>query len=150
MKQTLRTAYEDHTAKSDASGIDCSKNDPKQKVQAAQQQFKDECDINVLIKKFGIDNLPITKRMPIIGDFADVMDYQTALNMVLEADEAFMQLPGKVRERFDDSPQKLMEFLENRDNRDEAVKLGLIDPPTPPAPPPEPMAVRIVADAPKA
>jgi len=38
-----------------------------------------------------------------------------------------MALPAQLRVRFDHDPVKLLEFLENDQNRDEAIQLGLID-----------------------
>jgi len=39
----------------------------------------------------------------------------------------FMALPAQLRVRFDHDPVKLVEFLENDQNRSEAIQLGLID-----------------------
>lgn len=47
---------------------------------------------------------------PKFGDFLGVSDYQTALNQVIEAEEAFDALPAKVRARFDNQP---VDFLES-------------------------------------
>lgn len=99
-----------------------------------QQQFKDETDINVIVERFGLTGqLPPDFRMPLPNN-SDLTnapaDFQTAMNYVIEAQHAFMQLPGTMRERFAHDPQKLLDFLENDKNREEAEKLGLI--PLPP------------------
>lgn len=93
-----------------------------------QQQFKDECDINTIIKNYGVTGtVPQKQRTPLVGDYTEAInDYQTALNTVMQADEAFMELPSAVRQRFDHSPQKLLEFVSDRENEAEAIKLGLI------------------------
>ena len=55
----------------------------------------------------------------------------------------FMALPAQLRVRFDHDPVKLLEFLENDQNRNEAIQLGLIDG--------QPVAAPIVsAETPKA
>lgn len=96
----------------------------------AQQQFKDEVDINTIVRRFGLTGeMPDNYRPPQSGDFTGVTDYQSALNALIAADEAFLEIPAEVRERFANDPQKLMEFLANDKNRDEAVKLGLVQPP---------------------
>jgi len=101
-----------------------------------QQQFKDESDINTIVKRFGITGqLPAPVRMPSYEDFSSVGDYQSALNAVRASGEAFMTLPAAVRARFGHEPGALLDFLENPANRDEAVKLGLVVPPAPPAEP---------------
>lgn len=101
----------------------------------AQQQFKDECDINLIAERFGLTGLlPQGAVMPTFQDFDGVFDYQTAMNAVLAADAAFMGLPANVRERFGNDPQAFVEFCSDSRNREEAAKLGLV--PRPPEPPP--------------
>lgn len=94
----------------------------------AQQHMKDECDINVIVERFGVTGqLPQSPIEPLYGDFSGVSDYHTALNKVKAADEAFMGLPAKLRAKFDNDPNALLQFLNNEQNRDEAIMLGLID-----------------------
>lgn len=92
-----------------------------------QQQFKEECDINNIAKNFGLTGrLPVGVRMPIYGDFADVDDYQSALNAARRASQSFMAMPAHVRERFQNDPQRFLEFCSNDANREEAKALGLV------------------------
>lgn len=101
-----------------------------------QQHFKEECDINTIVKRFGISGVvPGAARMPEYGDFTAATDYQTALNSVLEAQAEFMKLPAHVRKAFDNDPQQLLEFVSDDANRAEAEKLGLV-PAKPAAPSP--------------
>lgn len=94
-----------------------------------QQQFRDECDINEIVRRFGLTGqLPENLRAPQYGDFTGVSDYQTALNAVIAADEAFMELPANVRERFDNDPAKFVDFCSDDANRAEAERLGLVFP----------------------
>lgn len=94
----------------------------------AQQHMKDECDINVIVERFGVTGqLPVRAIEPSYGDFSGVSDYHTALNKIKAADEAFMALPAKLRAKFDHDPNALLNFLENEANKDEAIQLGLID-----------------------
>lgn len=97
----------------------------------AKQSFKDECDINRIMEragKTGVLRGPLGSGMgrPMFGDFSNTDDYQTSLNRIIEADEAFLQLPAKLRKRFDNQPEKLIAFMEDEENREEALKLGLI------------------------
>jgi len=92
-----------------------------------QQQFAEECDINTIVKRFGVTGeLPNGVAMPVSGDFTGVSDFHSAMNMVRQAQEASMELPGDIRERFANDPAKVIAFLENPENRDEAVKLGIV------------------------
>ena len=95
----------------------------------AQQQFKEECDINTIVQRFGLTGeMPQNVRVPVSGDFTGVVDFHSAMNAVRGAQEAFMELPGRVRARFGNDPQALMEFVGDVANRDEAAKLGLLAP----------------------
>ena len=62
---------------------------------------------------------------PQFGEFDSVQDFQTAQDIILRANEQFASLPSKVRARFDNDPAKLLEFVSNKDNLDEAVRLGI-------------------------
>lgn len=118
----LRTGYNyDRNEASDASGLDCSA-DPGE----THQSFAEECDINTLIRRFGLGGqLPVGLRAPTYGDFTGVDDYQSALNSVIAADDAFMAMPAEVRARFHNSAHEFVQFCSDDKNRDEAVKLGL-------------------------
>lgn len=101
-----------------------------------QQQFAEECDINTIVKRFGITGqLPNGINMPQSGDFTQVTDFHTAMNLVREAEQAFLQIPGEVRARFNHDPAEVMKFLDDDKNRAEAIALGFI-----PKPPEEPRA----------
>lgn len=114
----------DRDAASFAAGTDCG--DEVVTVQAS----KEECDINVIVKRFGLTGeLPENFKMPVSGDFTFVGDYQSAMQVMRASDQAFMQVPAELRARFGNDPQQLMDFLENVDNRDEALKLGLLQKP---------------------
>lgn len=111
-----------------------------------QQQFKDEVDINNIAKNFGMTGkLPQGVRMPTFGDFTEVEDYQTALNAARWAQHSFMQMPAEVRLRFENNPQAFLAFCSDSNNREEAIKLGLVAAPpvsatvTPPPEAPKPM-----------
>jgi len=99
-----------------------------QDVSLAQQHMKDECDINVIIERFGVTGeLPNSPVSPRYGDFSEVTDYHSALNQINATMDDFMAMPAKLRVRFDHDPVKLLEFLNDEANRSEAISLGLID-----------------------
>jgi phage internal scaffolding protein len=94
----------------------------------AQQHMRDECDINMIVERFGVTGqLPVKAIEPSYGDFSGVTDYHTALNKIKSAEAEFMALPAKLRAKFDHDPNALLNFLENEANRNEAIELGLID-----------------------
>jgi len=101
-----------------------------------KQSFKAECDINNIMAKYAKTGILEHARnvQGAYGDFSDVPDFQEARNRLIAAEQAFMALPAKIRKEFDNEPANLVAFIDNDDNYDEAVKLGLI----PPKPKPEP------------
>lgn len=95
-----------------------------------QQQFREECDINIIVKRFGLTGeLPNGIHMPVSGDFSGITDFQSAMQLVREAQESFNELPAHVRERFGNDPGRVMAFLEDDKNRDEAIRLGMVERP---------------------
>lgn len=94
-----------------------------------QQQFAEDADINVLARRFGLDKvaIPAAPLDPsFYGDFTEVPDLRTAMDLVNEATNRFMDLPAKLRERFDNNPAKLWHFVNDPENGPEAVRLGLL------------------------
>lgn len=125
---------------SEASGLHCL--DVSKTVQSATE----EADINTIVRRFNLTGqLPTDLRAPVYGDFTGIGDFKSALNAVLQAEEAFMKMPAEVRSRFDNDAGLFVDFCSNPANVDEAVKLGLVIPEPVKAPP---FDVRVVADPP--
>lgn len=130
-----------HTRKDGSVGVFVVNDEPTM----TQQQFKDECDINHIIKKHGGDlrmvppHVFVRSGKGVYGDFSDAKDFQNSMDALLAAEDAFMTLDARVRARFENDPQKLFAFLNDRKNMDEAIQLGLIEKPaaTPPQQPPQ-------------
>jgi len=121
----IRNPYNyDTLAASNESGLRC------EDASRTQQHFKDETDINNILRQFNITGqLPTKAISPRYGDFTNIGDYHSALNQVIAAEDEFMTLPATLRARFDNDPQELIEFLNNPENKDEAIKLGLVSKP---------------------
>jgi len=104
-----------------------------------QQSFRDDADLNVLVRRFGIDKIPVppmAQDPAYFGDFSNVPDLRTALDLVNDATNRFMELPPQLRAKFDNSPAKLWHFVNDPDNASEAVRLGLLATVQPETPPP--------------
>lgn len=108
----MRTRYNYNMDRvSDETGLKCE--DPTM----AQQQFKDECDINMIVERFGVTGqLPGNMRMPIQEEFVETMTYHEALNKLIEADVEFMKLPAKIRAEFQNDAGKFVEFASDEAN----------------------------------
>lgn len=96
-----------------------------------QQHFAEEVDINNIVSralKTGLlgDPMSIGTRQAIFTDVASIGDYQSNLNKIIAAQNAFMELPADLRSRFNNDPANLLAFLSDVNNKDEAIKLGLI------------------------
>lgn len=121
----LRTPYNyDRDVVSVESGLACD--DPT----LAQQQFRDEADINTILERFGrTGEVIVPVRVPEFGDFTEVADYHTAMNMIIEAQSAFDALPARIRKEFENDPGRFVDFVMDESNRDKAVEMGLIEAP---------------------
>jgi len=120
----LRTPYNyDRDAVSSESGLACD--DPT----LAQQQFRDEADINTILERFGrTGEFIVPVNVPKFGDYTEVSDYHSAMNMVLEAQSAFDALPARIRKEFDNDPGRFVDFVMDENNRDKAIEMGLVAP----------------------
>lgn len=112
------------------------------------QSQREEADINVILRRFGVTGqLPQVRMPPTFGDFSGVGDYQDAQNLLLEAKASFNQLDPAIRVKmFDNDPGKFVAFCSDPANLPEMRKLGLavpekVDPP--------PQKVEIVNKAPE-
>jgi len=93
-----------------------------------QQQFKNQCDINQIIKKYEKTGMitHLNNNQGNYADFTNIKDFQTNLNMVINAQSSFDALPSEIRKRFGNNPSNLIDFVQNNSNYEEAVKLGLV------------------------
>lgn len=98
-----------------------------------KQSFKEECDVNQIMKRWratgDVSHLNLTK--PTYEDYSSVDSYLESVTVVQDAQRSFDALPARVRESMQNDPAKLLEFMGNPDNLDEAVKLGLVVDPNP-------------------
>lgn len=92
-----------------------------------KQAFKDECDINQILRKVQKTGMieHLAEGEPFYGDVSDIVDYKEALNVVANANDLFMKMSPEIRERFSNDPAQLIEFLDNKENLEEAVELGI-------------------------
>lgn len=124
-KQKFRTAY--------ADPIKVPFNTKGESL--TQQHFKDECDIENVIKmhdRTGI--IPhVARGMAQYGDYSEVNEYREALDLINNADASFGQLPSEIRKRFNNNAGDFFEFATNPDNFDQMVEMGLAPSPAPEA-----------------
>lgn len=120
----VRSPYNyDMNEAGDESGLKCMDKS------LTQQSEADATDINWMVNKYVVTGeMPQLQAPPIQGDFTEVMSYQDALNLMIDANKSFMQLPAKVRNRFENDPGKFIDFASNEANRDEMRQMGMWSP----------------------
>lgn len=97
-----------------------------------EQSHENETNINKIIKRYQKTGmLPISNKTAMYGDFTGSIDYHEANNRIATAKTNFLALPSDLRKRFDNDPGKLLDFLQDENNRQEAIELGLIPKPVP-------------------
>lgn len=86
-----------------------------------------ETDVNHIIQKFTKTGqiTHITRKKGSFADVSNATDLLTALQTIQHSKNMWSQLPEKIQDRFG-TPQKLLKFLNNPDNMEEAAKLGLL------------------------
>jgi len=105
------------------------------------QSFADEVNINkIMARVLKGQTIMASNGEPFYGDVSEYDGLQDALIKVQESEELFMQYPAETREKFENNPIKLVEFLMDPANKDEAIEMGLMKPKpvqeTPPVPEP--------------
>jgi len=93
-----------------------------------QQHMRDECDINQIIARLHQDGVitHVNSRAPVWGtDVSSYEDFQTSMQIVLDARAQFAALHSKVRARFNNDPAEFLAFMGNPENAQEAITLGL-------------------------
>lgn len=104
------------------NGVACDPVEGKTK-----QEFKDECDINVLMRRYlSSGNFPVGLPLGRYGDFSNVGDFQDAQQVIKTATEQFAGLPSKIRDRFKNNPAEFLAWVGKVENLDEAHSLGLL------------------------
>lgn len=94
------------------------------------QQFKDDCDISAIIRRHRAtgEPMPINPNGVYLDMLAAPDDLHSALELCRDVAAQMDSLPLAARQRFGSDPVKFVEFLSHEENRDEAVRLGLLPP----------------------
>lgn len=121
----IRSPYNyDRDAVSRETGYVAVDGDPMEDV--AIQSAKDECDINTIVRRFGVTGqLPQGLAMPTFAVFEEIFDFQSAMNAINEATDSFMALPADVRGRFQNDPHEFVNYASDPKNAEELTRMGL-------------------------
>ena len=93
-----------------------------------EQHHKETCDINNIVKKYDREGLlsHVTEAEGTYGDVSG-LEFKEALDMVIGMQATMDELPSHIRKYFKNDPRLFLEFMENPDNREKAIELGLIN-----------------------
>lgn len=133
MKGVVAKSYFDVVGASQDDGISC----PEKTL--AIQSSRDECDINVIVRKYQQTGELPGQRQVLYADISEIGDLRDSLEKVQRAEEAFMALPAEVRQFFDNDPVNLVNFSANEQNYEKALELGLVSPRQQPSAPSAPV-----------
>lgn len=110
-----------------------------------KQSFKEECDINTIVRRFEatgqIDHINAAAAKGLYTDLPTGLDLQAGLDMIRNAEAAFMALPAAARAHFQNDPVLFVEAMNSPSAEDLEVldRHGLAkrvpDPEPPPAGP---------------
>lgn len=97
-----------------------------------KQSDSEHCEINNIMAKYartGAINHFNTHQ----GNYGDATghDFQTAMNIVTDAQNMFNDLPSTLRNRFDNEPSQFLDFVNDEANISEMAELGLLNAPIP-------------------
>lgn len=94
-----------------------------------QQQFKDECEIESLLKAHNLGQvmgiLNHHGQQPLYADVTDVPNFHDAQNHVSRAREYFEGLPSDVRSRFNNSLAEFLTSLNDPGAREALTEMGV-------------------------
>ena len=93
-----------------------------------KQSFKDETNVNNIMAKYLQTGLldHVNNHQGNYDNFVSAPDYHTAMNRITAADQAFESMPSDLRARFQNSAPAFLEFVQNPENRDQMIDMGLL------------------------
>lgn len=99
----------------------------------AKQSFADECNINLIMARYEKTSIldHVNKYNGNYESYENVQDYHSALCQVINARQAFDDLPSKIRARFNNDPGQFLAYANNPDNKPGMKELGLMPEDTP-------------------
>lgn len=94
-----------------------------------QRHFQQECDVNFIVDRYVKtgEMSHLSENPPVFADVSEVPDdLMQSYDKIFAAEQAFMQLPSKLRKELGNDPARLGDWLQDEKNRSAAVEYGLI------------------------
>lgn len=93
-----------------------------------QQKFKDLATPGNKIRQMERAQMVTDPEGSIFGEGTTHLDYTTMLGQVTDIQQKFQKIDSGIRAKFDNDPQKIINFVHDKKNYQEALKMGLIMP----------------------
>lgn len=93
-----------------------------------KQSFAEESEINNILAKY--EKTGVIDHVKNHGGYAEMpagLEYQEALQLTIDAQLSFDDLPAKTRREFNNDPFEFLSFVENPDNIERMAELGLLE-----------------------
>ncbi len=92
-----------------------------------KQSFSEESNINLIMAKYEKTGMldHFNQHEGQYGNFIAAPDYHTSMNLIREAGEMFMEIPATIRAKFGNDPAQFLAFVQDPDNEDKMVEMGL-------------------------
>ena len=95
-----------------------------------QQQFKQDCEIESLLKAHNLSQvmgiMNNHNQQPLYGDVSEIPDFHVSQNHLARATEYFEGLPSDVRSRFNNSLSEFLTTLNNPSAREALTEMGVL------------------------
>lgn len=95
----------------------------------ARPSFKHECNINSIMAKAikGL-HVPINPKSPLFGDVSNMGTFHEMNQRIQEIQNEFLHtVPAEIRLKFGNDSGRFADWLQKPENREEAIRLGLIE-----------------------
>lgn len=102
-----------------------------------KQSHRDECDINQIMARYQRTGVleHVREHPPQHGDVTAI-DFQTSMDLVVQARQQFEALPSSIRDYCGNDPAAYLDLVTRPEYAEEARRLGLLRPAADPATPP--------------
>lgn len=93
-----------------------------------EQSHKDECDVNFILRKYQQTGV-IEHQNQYEGFYGDITghDFQSAMELIANAQSMFNDLPSSVRSHFYNDPARFLDFCQEPGNIEQLRKWGLAE-----------------------
>jgi len=102
-----------------------------EKKSKTQAHMAEACDLNKIMSRYlksggSFRNLP--NPQGVYADLSEMGDYQSSLNQIAKAQQAFEALPSYFRAELANDPGNLIPWLQNPNHQERAIQMGLLKP----------------------